>query len=58
MKKVVMLLTALMLTLSANAQFEEGKVYAGASLTGLDLAYNGAKDLSIGMQAKIGRAHV
>lgn len=54
MKKVVMLLTALMLTLSANAQFEEGKVYAGASLTGLDLGYNGAKDLSIGMQAKAG----
>ena len=54
MKKVAMLLTALMLTLSASAQFEEGKGYVGASLTGLDLSYNGAKNLSLGVQAKAG----
>lgn len=49
-----MLLTALLLTLSANAQFEEGKVYAGASMTGLNLSYNGSKELSLGVSAKAG----
>ncbi len=49
-----MLLTALMLTLTASAQFEEGKVYAGASMTGLNLSYNGAKELNLGVAAKAG----
>ncbi|MBP7856531.1 MAG: outer membrane beta-barrel protein [Prevotella sp.] len=54
MKKIFMLITALMLTLHASAQFEQGKVYAGASLSGLDLSYNGSKELSFGVSAKGG----
>lgn len=54
MKKIFMLLTALMLTLSASAQFEEGKKYAGASLSGFDLSYNGIKELSLGVSGKVG----
>ena len=38
----------------AHAQFEEGKMYAGASLSGFDLSYNGSKELSLGIQAKAG----
>lgn len=34
MKKVLMLFAALLLTLTASAQFEEGKKYVGASLSG------------------------
>ena len=54
MKKVINLLFALLLTLTASAQFEQGKVYAGASLSGLDLSYNGSKRLTIGLQGKAG----
>ena len=32
MKKLVVMLVALLMTVAANAQFEEGKVYCGASL--------------------------
>jgi len=54
MKKSITLLFALLLTLTANAQFEQGKVYAGASLTGLNLSYNGSEKFNIGLQAKAG----
>ena len=54
MKKLITLLFAMLLTLTANAQFEEGKLYAGASLTGLNLSYNGSERLNIGLQAKAG----
>lgn len=54
MKKIVMFLTALMLTLHASAQFEQGKVYAGASLSGFDLNYSGSKELSLGVAGKVG----
>ena len=53
-KKIILLFTALLMTISANAQFEEGKLYAGASLTGLNLSYNGANELNLGVQAKLG----
>lgn len=54
MKKLFLLLTALVLSVTAHAQFEEGKMYAGASLTGLNLSYNGSKELSVGLSAKAG----
>ena len=54
MKKLLMLFAALVLTLSASAQFEQGKKYAGASLSGLDLSYNGSKELSFGVSGKAG----
>lgn len=54
MKKTIMLLAALLVTISASAQFEQGKKYVGASLTGLDFNYSGIGDLSLGVEAKAG----
>ena len=55
MKKRLMIMCAVMLTtLSASAQFEEGKVYIGTSLTGLNLSYNGLEKFNLGMQAQAG----
>lgn len=54
MKKLFLVISALLLTLHASAQFEQGKVYAGASLSGFDLSYNGSKELSLGVSAKGG----
>lgn len=45
---------ALVMTISANAQFKAGKGYVGASLTGLDLHYNGQDKLNLGAEAKAG----
>lgn len=45
---------ALVMTISANAQFKAGKDYVGASLTGLDLHYNGQDKLNLGAEAKAG----
>lgn len=53
-KKIILLVTALIITLGANAQFQEGKGYLGASLTGLDLHYNAADGLNIGLELKAG----
>ncbi|MDO4172278.1 MAG: hypothetical protein Q4E63_05795 [Prevotellaceae bacterium] len=54
MKKIMSMLAMLTMTLAANAQFESGTKYVGASLTGINLSYNGAKETSIGIQAKGG----
>ncbi len=53
-KKLAILAVALLTTAAAHAQFESGKKYCGASLTGLNLSYNGSQDLSLGIQAKGG----
>lgn len=45
---------ALVMTISANAQFKASKGYVGASLTGLDLHYNGQDKLKLGVEAKAG----
>lgn len=54
MKKTALLLMALLVSVVANAQFQAGKGYVGASLTGLDLHYNGADKLNFGLEAKGG----
>lgn len=54
MRKITLLLMALVMTISANAQFKAGKGYVGASLTGLDLHYNGQDKLKLGVEAKAG----
>lgn len=54
MKKVFMVIVSLVMTLSASAQFEQGKMYLNTSLTGLDLSYSGATDLHLGFEAKGG----
>lgn len=54
MKKVFVMLVALFTVVAAHAQFEKSKVYCGASLSGLNLSYNGAEDLNLGLDAKLG----
>ncbi len=49
-----MLCASLGVALAAHAQFEEGKVYCGASFSGVDLSYNGTSDLNLGVQGKAG----
>lgn len=53
-RKLIMMFVTLLVTLSANAQFEKEKVYIGASLSGLNLSYNGEDKGTLGVQAKAG----
>lgn len=53
-KKIIMMAVALLTVLSANAQFEQGKVFVGASLSNIDLSYNGLKKFNIGVNAEGG----
>lgn len=53
-KKIAVVTLGLMVSVGAHAQFESGKQYCGASLTGLNLSYNGSEELSLGIQAKAG----
>ena len=55
MKKALFLFFALLLTLTASAQFEEGKTYIGASLSGLNLSYNGSNEAQFGVNAVAGK---
>ena len=50
----MLLVAAMVVSVGAFAQFQEGKGYFGASLTGLNLHYNGKDGLNIGLQAKAG----
>lgn len=53
-KNIAVVALGLMVSVGAHAQFESGKQYCGASLTGLNLSYNGSEELSLGIQAKAG----
>ncbi len=53
MKKVFVLFAVMLATLTANAQFEKGKAYVGAKLTGLELASE-AKKFHFGIGAQAG----
>lgn len=53
-KSIVTAMFAFMASVSANAQFEQGKVYIGASLSGLNLSYNGSEKAKFGVEAKGG----
>jgi len=54
MKKLSVIIVALIMTLTASAQFEKDKLYVGASLTGLNLSYSGLDKLSLGIQGQVG----
>ena len=54
MKKFFMLMVALTTVVTVSAQFEQGKTYISASLSGLDLNYNGSTKFSCGFEAKGG----
>ena len=51
----MMMIAIMAITTVANAQFESGKTFIGASVTGLDLNYNGAKKWNIGVEARAGQ---
>ena len=53
-KKLMAMVVALFAAVTANAQFEEGKVYVGGSLTGFNMKYTGSEKFSIGTQAQAG----
>ena len=54
MKKFFAMAAALLVTMGAHAQFEQGKLYMNASLTGLNLSYNGANGFNMGAQGQMG----
>ena len=54
MKKFLFMVTLALLAGTAKAQFQAGKAYLGASLTGLDMHYNGQNGFNIGLEAKAG----
>lgn len=54
MKKLAIMFASLLMAVTANAQFERGKVYCGASLSGLNLSYSGSSELNLGVQGKVG----
>lgn len=54
MKKIVIVIALLLMTITASAQFQKGKGYLGASLTGLNMSYNSHNGLSLGIEAKAG----
>jgi hypothetical protein len=53
MRKIALIVVALVMTVSANAQFEQGKGYLGASLSGLDMSSQNKK-FHLGINAKAG----
>lgn len=50
----MLFVAAMIVSLCASAQFQEGKGYLGASLTGLDLHYNSQDGFNIGIEGKAG----
>ncbi len=54
MKKLSLFIVAMFVAIAAHAQFQAGKGYVGASLTGLSLNYNGKNGFNIGAEAKAG----
>ena len=55
MKKIFFMLAMMTMTLAANAQFESGKTFVGASLTGMDMHYNGSSKFNFGIDAQAGQ---
>ena len=54
MKKLALIVAAMMVSLASHAQFEADKFYIGASLSNLDLSYSGLTGGHFGFQGKGG----
>lgn len=54
MKKIATLVALLACTLTAGAQFEQGKFFVGSSLTGLNMSYSGSEKFCMGLDAEGG----
>ena len=53
-KKLMMMLAALTMSVATYAQFEQGKVYASAGLSNLDLNFNSNEKWKLDVSAKAG----
>ena len=53
-KRLIAAVAAILLCTSAFAQFESGKKFVGASLSGASLSYSDRKDLAFGLGAEAG----
>ncbi len=53
MKKLALFVVAMVVSLTASAQFEKGKGYLGASLSGIDISSQ-SKEFHLGLSAKAG----
>ena len=53
-RKLFSILAATVFCLAAHAQFEAEKMYANASLSGLNLHYNGLEKLNLSIEGKAG----
>ena len=53
MKKIAFIVVALVMSVAANAQFEQGKGYIGASMSGIDIS-NQTKEFHLGLNAQLG----
>jgi len=53
-KKLMMMLAALTMSVATYAQFEQGKVYASAGLSNLDLNFNSNEKWKLDVQGKVG----
>ncbi len=53
-KKIALFITGLLMAVSANAQFEQGKVYVNANLSGFDFSHNGLMGSHFDIGAKGG----
>jgi len=53
-KKIALFITGLLMAVSANAQFEQGKMYANAGLSGINLNYNSTTKWNLELSGKAG----
>lgn len=54
MKKLFIVILLMSCVLNAQAQFEKGKKYVGASLTGLSMSYSDNEEFRLGLDAEAG----
>ena len=54
MKKLLVALVMLTMTITANAQFEQGTKYLEGALNSLGASYNGANEFRFGVSVKAG----
>lgn len=54
MKRMLLALLLAVITLGANAQFEQGTNYANLSMSGLDLSYSKGEKFRLGLEASAG----
>lgn len=53
MKRIAFIIVALVMAVAANAQFEKGKGYIGASMSGIDIS-NQTKEFHLGLNGQLG----